>query len=91
MNQVTFKGNPLNLIGRNIKVADFAPDFLVISSELEEVSLKKYEGKIKVITSFPSLDTPVCDLQVRNREFNYLQTLLPSNLLRCCQEKFCPH
>lgn len=66
--KITFKGNPLTLVGRSLKEGSPAPDFKVVSSDLKEVSLADFWGKIKVITSFPSLDTPVCDLQVK--EFN---------------------
>ena len=66
--KVTFQGNPLTLVGRALEVGMHAPDFHVASPELKEVNLSQFAGKIKVITSFPSIDTPVCDLQVK--EFN---------------------
>ncbi|MFH1441482.1 MAG: thiol peroxidase [Candidatus Omnitrophota bacterium] len=66
--KINFKGQPLNLAGRFIKEGMIAPDFKVASQDLKEISLSDFEGKIKVISSFPSLDTPVCDLQVK--EFN---------------------
>ena len=66
--KITFQGNPLTLVGRTIKTGMQAPDFKVASQDLKEVSLSDFEGKIKILTSFPSLDTPVCDLQVK--EFN---------------------
>ena len=66
--EIKFKGNPLRLVGRAIKEGTKTPNFRVTSSELKEVTLSDFEGKIKIITSFPSLDTSVCDLQVK--EFN---------------------
>lgn len=71
--QIKFQGNPLTLVGRPLKSGSVAPDFRVVSQDLKEVRLSDFsapggKGKIKVITSFPSLDTPVCDLQVK--EFN---------------------
>ena len=66
--KITFKGNPLTLVGRAIKTGIPAPDFKVVSQDLKEISLADFKGKTKIITSFPSLDTPVCDLQVK--EFN---------------------
>lgn len=63
--QVTFKGNVLNLEGKEVKVGDSAPDFKVLGKDLKEYSLKDFEGKIKVISVTPSLDTPVCDMQAR--------------------------
>lgn len=66
--RITFKGNPLTLVGRVLKKQSFTPDFRVVNGDLKEVCLSDFKGKIKLITSFPSLDTPVCDLQVK--EFN---------------------
>lgn len=62
---VTMKGNPLTLVGPEIKVGDKAPDFTAASQALAPVSLKDFAGKIKVISVTPSLDTPVCDFQLR--------------------------
>jgi len=65
---VAFKGAPLTLAGRRLKTGDPAPDFRVVTQDLREVGLKDFSSKIKVVNFFPSLDTPVCDLQVK--EFN---------------------
>jgi len=65
---VTFQGKPLILIGESVNVGMQAPDFEVVSSDLKPVKLSDFKGKTKVISTFPSLDTPVCDLQVK--EFN---------------------
>jgi len=91
--KVKFKGNPLNLIG--IIPCDTAPDFVVVSSDMKEVRLSDYYGKIKVINSFPSLDTPVCDLQLK--EFNKIATGLSEDVivigvsmdLPFAQKRFC--
>ncbi|WP_145037232.1 thiol peroxidase [Paenibacillus sp. Y412MC10] len=61
----TFKGNPITLIGPQLKAGDAAPDFTVNKNLLEDVSLKDYAGKIKLISVVPSLDTGVCDAQTR--------------------------
>ena len=65
---VAFKGDPLTLVGRVLKIKTLAPDFKVTSQDLKEVTLLDFKDKIKVVNSFPSLDTPVCDMQVK--EFN---------------------
>lgn len=65
---VTFKGARLNLTGRRVREGGRAPDFKLISQNLKEVTLSDFDGKVKIINFFPSLDTPVCDLQVK--EFN---------------------
>jgi len=65
---ITMHGNPLTLVGNEVKTGDKAPDFLVIDSEREEKSLADYKGKVKLISVTPSLDTPVCDLQINQFE-----------------------
>jgi len=60
----TIKGNPLTLIGPDLKVGDPAPEFTVRKG-LDEVSSSQYDGTVRIISSVPSLDTPVCDAQTR--------------------------
>ena len=62
---VTFKGNPLTLVGNPVKVGDKAPDAEVLANDLSPVKLSGFRGKVCVICSVPSLDTPVCDTQTR--------------------------
>lgn len=62
---VTFQGNPLTLLGEPVKVGDAAPDFTALDNDMAPVSLAGYAGKVVIITSVPSLDTPVCDMEVR--------------------------
>ncbi|KWX71404.1 thiol peroxidase [Paenibacillus jilunlii] len=61
----TFKGNPITLVGPELKAGDTAPDFVVSKNLLEDASLSDYAGKIKLISVVPSLDTGVCDAQTR--------------------------
>ncbi|WP_042203389.1 thiol peroxidase [Paenibacillus camerounensis] len=61
----TFKGNPITLVGPELKAGDSAPDFTVSKNLLENASLSDYAGKIKLISVVPSLDTGVCDAQTR--------------------------
>ena len=60
---VTFQGNPLTLMGAELRAGDQAPDFTLLDNELNEVRLSDFRGKTKVISVTPSLDTPVCDMQ----------------------------
>ncbi len=62
---VTFEGNPLTLVGNQVKVGEAAPDFEVLANDLSPVRLSGFGGKVCVICSVPSLDTPVCDTQTR--------------------------
>lgn len=71
---ITFQGNPLTLVGQEVKVGDKAPEFTAVKTDLSPASLSDYAGKVIVISSVPSLDTPVCDLQTRR--FNSEATAL---------------
>ena len=62
---VTFAGGPLTLVGQEVKVGDKAPNFTVVDKELKDVSFTDFEGKVRLISVTPSLDTPVCDAQAR--------------------------
>ncbi|MGQ9509431.1 MAG: thiol peroxidase [Thermodesulfobacteriota bacterium] len=62
---ITFKGNPLTLIGNEVKVGDEAPDFIAIDNNLNPISFSTYRGKICLLSSVPSLDTPICDMETR--------------------------
>lgn len=75
----TFKGNPLTLIGPELKAGDQAPDFTLNKNLLETVSLKDYAGKIKLISVVPSVDTGVCDAQTRR--FNEEASKLGENVV----------
>lgn len=75
----TLKGNPLTLIGNEVKVGQQAPDFTVNKDLVTEVSLKDYAGKVKLISVVPSLDTGVCDAQTRR--FNEEAAKLGDNVV----------
>jgi thiol peroxidase len=62
---VTFKGNPLTLVGPELQIGQDAPDFTAIGNDLSPVRLSDHKGKIVVLSAVPSLDTPVCDAQTR--------------------------
>jgi len=62
---ITIHGNPLTLVGDEVGVGDKAPDFEALDNELSPVALSAFAGKIVVLASVPSLDTPVCDVETR--------------------------
>ncbi|NQT89327.1 thiol peroxidase [bacterium] len=62
---VTLHGNPLELAGTPIGVGDAAPDVELMDNGLDPVKLSSLEGRIGVLLSVPSLDTPVCDIETR--------------------------
>ena len=76
---VTFKGNPLTVLGSEIKVGSKAPDFQVLAGDLSKVTLQSFKGKTKLISVVPSLDTPVCDQQTRR--FNQEAAQLPNDVI----------
>lgn len=62
---ITFAGGPLTLVGPEVKVGQQAPDFTLFDNELNVKTLADFDGKVKVISVVPSLDTGVCDAQTR--------------------------
>lgn len=65
MANVTFGGNPVTLLGNEVKVGDKAPNFTVLANDRSEVTLDNTKGQVRLITSVPSLDTGVCDAETR--------------------------
>ena len=63
--EITINGDPAVLLGEEIKVGQIAPAFTVVDGNLKPVMSDKFKGKIKLIASVPSLDTPICDLQIK--------------------------
>ncbi len=62
---VKVNGTPLTLLGNELKVGDTAPFFKVVDKDLKEVDSREFSGKNIIISVTPSLDTPVCDLQLK--------------------------
>lgn len=91
----SFRGNPVTLLGPGLRLGDRAPDFRVVDSELTPVTLGDFRGKIKVICTVPSLDTPVCATEARrfNREAAQLDddivVLIVSLDLPFAQNRWC--
>lgn len=65
MASITFKNNPVTLLGNEVNVGDNAPDFKVLANDLSQVSLADSKGKVRLISVVPSVDTGVCDAQTR--------------------------
>jgi thioredoxin-dependent peroxiredoxin len=65
MAQVTFLGNAVMTNGDLPAVGSNAPDFKLVNSELQDVSLAHYAGKKKLLNIVPSLDTGVCATSTR--------------------------
>jgi len=71
----TLKGNPLTLIGPELKTGDNAPDFNLVDKGLKPVTLKDTGNHVRIFSVVPSLDTPVCDAQTK--KFNEAAAQLP--------------
>ena len=68
MANITLKGNPFHTSGELPAVGATAPDFRLVTADLQDVTLATYKGKTKVLNIVPSLDTAVC--AVSARKFN---------------------
>jgi Peroxiredoxin len=92
---VTLKGGPVTLVGAEVKAGQKAADFNVLDNELSGKTLADFKGKIKLIASVPSLDTPVCDMEIKR--FNDEASKLSKDLviifvsmdLPFAQKRFC--
>ena len=73
---VTFKGNPVTLIGPQLKAGSAAPEFQALGTDLAPVALSSLKGKPVLISVATSLDTSICDLQ--GKRFNEEAAKLPN-------------
>ncbi|MFH1701610.1 MAG: thiol peroxidase [Candidatus Zixiibacteriota bacterium] len=81
-NVVKMKGNPLTLLGNEVKVGASAPAFEILDEALSVKNLDSFAGKIVVIVSVPSIDTPVCDMETRR--FNQEAGKLSDDVVVLC-------
>lgn len=65
MNTVTFKGNVLHLEGEKPTLNSKIKDFTLLANDLSTKTQNDYKGKVLVIAAVPSLDTGVCDMEIR--------------------------
>ena len=92
---VKMKGNPITLIGPELKKGDPAPDFRCMEAFGSEVDLESFGDDVKVFNVVVSVDTPVCDVQIRrfNEEAAALsdsvQIITVSMDLPLAQSRYC--
>jgi thiol peroxidase len=94
MRSCTLKGRPLGLIGPELKAGDKAPDAALKSSLVDSLRICETNGKTRILSVVPSLDTPVCSLQtkrfneeaakLKNVEFLTVSCDLPTAQARFC-------
>jgi len=75
---VTMRGNPMTLVGPELKSGQSAPGFNSVGKGMAPVALDQFKGKVKIIASIPSIDTPVCDAETRR--FNEEAAKLPGDV-----------
>jgi thioredoxin-dependent peroxiredoxin len=62
---VTLRGNSFTLVGKEVKVGDKAPDVELLDNDLKPATFSAFKGKVVIVSSVPSLDTPTCDMETR--------------------------
>lgn len=94
-NAVKSGGEPVTLLGKEIKVGDKAPGFTALKTDNSKLTLEDLKDKIKIISVVPSVDTGVCELQTIS--FNEKATELGEDVvvitismdLPFAQKRFC--
>ncbi len=92
---ITSRGNPLTLLGSEVRVGDRAPDFVALANDGSPFQFSSMPRKICILVSVPSLDTPVCDIETRrfNEEAGHLDpsvTVLTLSMdLPFAQKRWC--
>lgn len=92
--KITFGGNPVTVLGTQVKMGDKAKSFSLLKNDLSMSTLEDYKGKTKVLNIVPSLDTGVCDAQTRkfNADLNDRDDVVVitiSNDLPFAQARWC--
>ncbi len=81
MPSITLKGNPIEVVGEEVRVGQKAPDFRLQLSDMSDCSLATHAGKTRVLCAVPSLDTPVCDIEMKR--FNEEAAKLDNTVVIC--------
>jgi thiol peroxidase len=94
MATITLKGNEIHTAGDIPVVGGKAPDFHLTNGDLQEVSVADFAGKKKLLSIFPSIDTPVCAISTKKfndyaREHEDTVMLMISADLPFAQKRFC--
>ncbi|MEM7167165.1 MAG: thiol peroxidase [Planctomycetota bacterium] len=81
MPQVTLKGNPVDVIGETVAAGQPAPNFAIQLADMSEATLATHAGKTRIMCAVPSLDTPVCDIEMKR--FNEEAAALADTVVIC--------
>ena len=71
---VTLNGQPITLLGKPVHVGEAAPPFKAIANNMTVYHFQPGHGKVWILSSVPSLDTPVCSLETHH--FNQVASTL---------------
>ncbi len=90
----TLHGNPVTVVGKELKLGDKAPEFKLVNTSLEEKKLSDYKKEYVLLSVVPSLDTGVCDLQTRTineklASYNNVDFITVSMDLPFAQKRWC--
>ncbi|MGC8541384.1 MAG: thiol peroxidase [Phycisphaerae bacterium] len=75
---VTLNGQPITLLGKPVHVGEKAPAFKAVANNMTVFHFHPGHGKVWILSSVPSLDTPVCSLETRH--FNVVASTLGKNV-----------
>ena len=94
MAKITLKGNEVNTNSDIVAIGSNAPDFILVNADLQDVYLSSFDGKNKILSIVPSLDTPVCQKSTKifNEKVNNLEDtimLIVSADLPFAMKRFC--
>lgn len=81
MAKITLGGNDTTTKGDLPEVGSTAPDFTLVSKDMEEVSLSDYKGKKVILNIYPSIDTGVCAMSTQ--KFNAEASKLENTRIVC--------
>ncbi|WEB39571.1 thiol peroxidase [Streptomyces yunnanensis] len=94
MPNITVNGDPVAVGGTLPKPGSTAPDFTLVGAGLVNLTLRDFAGKRKILSTFPSVDTPTCASSVR--KFNAEAVNLANTVVLCvsadlpfAQARFC--
>lgn len=92
---LTFKGSKLKIDGPAVKEGAAAPEFKLTGQDLSDLDGAQFKGAPLVILSVPSLDTPVCAVEVKKfsqQAAEYIagtKLLIVSRDLPFAQKRYC--
>lgn len=92
---ITFKGDPIEVLGDALSPGQLVPDFTLVGIDMSEVTINQFKDKLLLISSVPSLDTPICSTQTKrfNEELSSLDSgvaiLTVSRDLPMAQKRWC--